>query len=49
MQLGLRIEELDLLDAGMVFDMIAESANDEYYADKKNQIRMATQDDFDKF
>lgn len=29
LQLGLRIEDLDLLDEGLITDMIVEAANDE--------------------
>lgn len=51
-QLGLRIEDLDLLDTGVIFDMMNEAGNDSFYADKKNRkstVRKATQEDFDKF
>ncbi|MFV0363820.1 MAG: hypothetical protein ACK5LL_12155 [Suipraeoptans sp.] len=43
-QLGLSINDLDLLMIGMVNDMYAESRNDDY---KYKEI--ATQEDFDKF
>jgi hypothetical protein len=43
-QIGLRLEDLDCLEYGTVFDMITESANDgcEYR-------EVATQEDFDRF
>lgn len=43
-QIGLRITDLELLDFGMVMDMIIESGNDGC----KYQ-ELATQDDFDAF
>jgi len=47
--MGLTINDLDLIDAGMVLDMMTEGTNDSFYADKNNQVRTATQADFDKF
>ena len=44
-QLGLSIEELDLLTIGMVNDIFIESQNDEY----KGWRRVADQSDFDRF
>lgn len=44
LQAGLTVRDLDLLDEGMVMDIIIESANDhEHYDD------MATQSNFDRF
>ena len=43
-QLGISINDLELLTIGLVNDMHTESRNDEY----KYQI-LANQDDFDKF
>lgn len=43
-QVGLSISDLDLLDMGMVFDILIESANDSEEYDK-----IATQSDFDRF
>lgn len=43
-QLGLSPADLDLLDYGMVLDMIIESGNDH-----EDYQQVATQDDFDKF
>lgn len=43
-QLGLSMEDLELLDIGMVFDMFKESANDDYEYDT-----VATQEDFNEF
>lgn len=42
--MGLRVSELELLDYGMVLDMMTEAGNDnaEYQS-------LATQDDFDRF
>ena len=44
-QLGISIQDLDLLTIGMVNDMYAESSNDEY----KGYAQIATQRDFDAF
>lgn len=44
-QLGIHIDELDLLTIGMVNDMYAESRNDEY----KGYCEVATQFDMDNF
>lgn len=44
LQIGLRIEDLDLIDEGLVIDMMIESGNDREHYDLK-----ATQEDFDKF
>lgn len=35
LQVGLRIEDFDLLEAGDVFDLMAESSNDSYDYPKK--------------
>ncbi len=43
-QNNIRIEDLDNLDVGMVFDILTEAANDNAEYDLK-----ATQEDFDKF
>lgn len=43
-QLGLRISDLNVLDYGMVIDMMTESSND----NEKYQ-EVASQSDFDKF
>ena len=44
-QLGISIQDLDLLTIGMVNDMYAESSNDEY----KGYAQIATHKDFDAF
>ena len=44
-QLGISIQDLDLLIIGMVNDMFTESSNDEY----KGYSQIATQKDFDAF
>ena len=44
-QLGISIQDLDLLTIGMVNDMYAESSNDEY----TGYVQIATQRDFDAF
>ena len=44
-QLGISIQNLDLLTIGMVNDMYAESSNDEY----KSYAQIATQRNFDAF
>ena len=43
-QLGISIQELELLSIGMINDMYAESRNDEY-----KFAQLATQQDFDLF
>ena len=43
-QLGLPMSDLDLLDVGMVYDMMIEQGNDAEEWDRK-----ATQADFDSF
>jgi hypothetical protein len=42
--MGLSMSDLDMLDVGMVFDMIIESGND-----GEEYPRLATQADFDRF
>lgn len=44
-QLGISMQDLDLLTVGMVFDMAAESINDQ----EGDYARVATQDDIDAF
>ena len=44
-QLGLSISDLELLEIGMVSDMLTEAKNDEW----KGWREKATQADFDKF
>lgn len=46
-QLGLSMADLDVLDIGMVYDMMIELANDD--ADDADYVREATQADFDAF
>ncbi len=43
-QLGVSIQELELLSIGMINDMYAESRNDEW-----KYAQVATQEDFDRF
>lgn len=43
-QTGLRLDDLDELSMGTVFDIMTESVNDDY---KYKQV--ASQDDFDRF
>ena len=43
-QMGIAIEDLDLLEIGMVFDMATEMSNDSFEYEE-----LATQDDFDSF
>lgn len=47
-QLGISIEDLDLLDIGLVLDMFTECINDSEEQEQEN-IRQATQEDFDNF
>ena len=44
LSLGLKIEDLDRLEYGMVEDILVESANDNY-----EYKELATQEDFDRF
>lgn len=44
MQIGLRIEDLNVLEYGEVLDMLTEAANDNY-----NYKEIASQGDFDRF
>lgn len=48
-QIGLSMSDLDLLDVGMVYDMIIESDNDTADEASEDTVRMATQADFDRF
>ena len=48
-QLGLSIRDLDLLTIGMVLDIWTEKGNDDYKDGANNNIRVAGQEDFDKF
>ena len=43
-EIGISISDLDLLTVGLVIDMWTEKANDSV-----KYIKIATQDDFDKF
>jgi hypothetical protein len=44
LQIGLRLPDLDLIDEGMVYDMMVESGNDSAHYDA-----VATQEDMDRF
>ena len=44
LQIGLHLNELELLTIGMVNDMVVESQNDDY-----NYPQLANQEDFDRF
>lgn len=44
-EIGLSMQDLDLLDMGMIYDMITERGNDSW----KGWKQVATQDDFDRF
>ena len=43
-QIGMKLDDLDELEAGTVFDIMTESVNDDF---KYKQV--ASQDDFDRF
>lgn len=43
-QIGMKLDDLDDLEAGTVFDIMTEAANDDF---KYKQV--ATQNDFDRF
>jgi hypothetical protein len=43
-QIGLKLDDLDCLSLGMIYDILTEAANDDY-----NWKQIATQDDFDRF
>lgn len=47
-QMGLSIADLEFLTIGMVYDMMIEQANDGV-KDAYDNVRMATQEDFDNF
>lgn len=44
-ELGIPMSDLELLDMGMIFDMLTERANDNW----DGWSEVATQDDFDRF
>lgn len=44
LEIGLSMQDLDLVTAGMVMDMATEKANDDY-----EWTEVATQEDFDRF
>lgn len=49
-QLGISVQDLDLLDIGLVLDMFAELQNDAEEAEmERNGVRQATQADYDNF
>lgn len=43
-QIGMKLDDLDDLEAGTVFDIMTEAGNDEF-----NYKQVATQNDFDRF
>lgn len=43
-QMGISVQDMDLLSIGMIQDMYTESLNDQ-----EDYARVATQEDFDKF
>ncbi len=43
------MHDLDLLTIGMVLDIWTEKGNDDYKDGTNNNIRVAGQEDFDKF
>ena len=43
-QLGLRLDDLDRMEIGEIYDLFTENANDDY-----NYAEIATQEDFDAF
>ena len=47
-QIGIPMSDLDLLDMGLVYDMMIEQANDSA-EDAYETTRKATQADFDRF
>lgn len=53
MNLGLKMNEIDDMDIGMMFDLIIAKSNMSARADKKSSnkvhIRKAVQNDFDRF
>lgn len=44
-QMGLSLDEMEMLDEGFITDMIIESSNDSY----DGYQQLASQEDFDKF
>lgn len=55
MNLGFKLDEIDNLDIGFAFDLLISKANMTYRSTralskkKETPIRMATQEDFDRF
>lgn len=54
MNLGLKMDEIDNMDIGMMFDLIVAKNNmtnrvEKSINKKKSNARMATQEDFDRF
>lgn len=47
-QIGLSMQDLELLEVGMVYDMMIENSNDDA-EDAYDTVRKATQADFDNF
>lgn len=43
------MSDLDLLDVGMIYDMMIENDNDTAEDASDEDVRMATQADFDRF
>lgn len=41
--------DLEYLDMGMVYDLMIEKANDEQGSETKSEVRVATQDDYNRF
>ena len=48
-KIGISIRDLDLLTIGMVLDIWTEKGNDDVKGSESSNIRVAGQEDFDKF
>ena len=49
LEIGLSMRDLDLLTIGIVLDIWTEKGNDDYKYGNESNIRVAEQEDFDKF
>lgn len=47
-ELGLSVDEMDAITEGMIFDMLTERSNDEWYR-KNDTVYVADAEDFDRF
>lgn len=48
-QIGLTVQDLELLDVGMVYDIMIEKVNDSDESEGDDNVVIATQSDFNNF